>query len=969
MDCMRIFRLITLLLLMTSGVASAQNQSDLEKIQTLFAASVNEQWKGPYGCYAKQTTEGRFCKKGGGFPGEKGDTLFFSAFRDEQAQKLAELGFYIANVFATNYHYLYAKNIVGDANSTSFDIDHEKFMANDQAMEDVLNVFRHTIMERFYNLKFPDTKMAKTFYARGTASSEYEVLYLNHLAEYAARHMRNRNEYLTLYQILSRYDLNSTSGVSINILRDEVDSISQSIEPEYKSEFSTIRNGIHNSLSRDSVTILEAFNQKYEGSSLLKADLEQLLKSLNNYFAADTKFIKKAAYQLEPSLDEQQLATIASLKDSHNPIGQLEALSEIGAELLQRMEKADFYPLATIRFIIQLNRYLQIDVLNSGVDANSSNAEIQSRLFVAINSAFSSGLLKKKQRNKLLGDIRDFNHSVEGRSPERLLEIANFVSVAVYYATENIEEMYEEQLVAWISMEPAMAGIVDDTLKASLLIDLAKLSNDIKLAAEGPAGKRVMWDGVAYGYLKYISKDDMLRNTDVYTSLNTESIPVFQSLPLDLTVVAGVISEQPQTDLDHINLKSKQRNTPNMVFPNIMSSEYSELVDRNALVKMSLKGDDVSIEVVDREEAEIHWQSSRPPAIGDLPAVRLDVKKVLDDNEIGAKDANLVGAKAANYAEIYNVLKDKADYQIVRSGFAIPFAYYAAHIKDTGFDVLITETIETIRARNDPVETDKLLAALREKLMQTSIDPQLIADVRAKIDTHYPTESVRFRSSTNSEDLANFSGAGLYTSTSYNPDKKNSSIEKAIKAVWASVWNRRAFDEREFYGINHETVFAAIQLNPGFPEEEGNGVAISRNITGVKSRSGLSTGVYFNNQKGEYSVTNPSPGVVAEEMIVFFDPVTAYDFSTKYPERVYIKRSSETKVNKDLGIREPVFLDSEIDMMVNVIRTLHDHFKQLDDPLDKNGLFAIDVEYKVDDFGTGERRVYFKQARPYSDSE
>jgi phosphoenolpyruvate synthase/pyruvate phosphate dikinase len=217
--------------------------------------------------------------------------------------------------------------------------------------------------------------------------------------------------------------------------------------------------------------------------------------------------------------------------------------------------------------------------------------------------------------------------------------------------------------------------------------------------------------------------------------------------------------------------------------------------------------------------------------------------------------------------------------------------------------------------------------------------------------------------------LANFSGAGLYTSTSFNPDKKGSSIANAIRTVWASVWNRRAYDEREFYGINHETVFAAIQLNPGFPEEEGNGVAISRNITDVKSQSGLSTGVYFNNQNGEYSVTNPSPGVVAEEMIVFFDPMTAYNLSTKYTERVYIKRSSETKVNKDLGIREPVFLGSELDMMVNVIRTLHDHFKQLDDPQDKNNLFAIDVEYKVDDLGTGERKVYFKQARPYSDSQ
>jgi len=36
---------------------------------------------------------------------------------------------------------------------------------------------------------------------------------------------------------------------------------------------------------------------------------------------------------------------------------------------------------------------------------------------------------------------------------------------------------------------------------------------------------------------------------------------------------------------------------------------------------------------------------------------------------------------------------------------------------------------------------------------------------------------------------------------------------------------------------------------------------------------------------------------------------------------------------------------------------------------ENNDLFSIDVEYKVDDFGTGDRKVYFKQARPYSDSQ
>jgi hypothetical protein len=43
-------------------------------------------------------------------------------------------------------------------------------------------------------------------------------------------------------------------------------------------------------------------------------------------------------------------------------------------------------------------------------------------------------------------------------------------------------------------------------------------------------------------------------------------------------------------------------------------------------------------------------------------------------------------------ADSESPIQDKADYQIVRPGFAIPFAYYEAQIKDTGIDLLIKDT-------------------------------------------------------------------------------------------------------------------------------------------------------------------------------------------------------------------------------------------------------------------------------------
>ena len=65
--------------------------------------------------------------------------------------------------------------------------------------------------------------------------------------------------------------------------------------------------------------------------------------------------------------------------------------------------------------------------------------------------------------------------------------------------------------------------------------------------------------GEAWGYLRIFPKDSAtLRPTD---------IPVFDELPLDLSVVAGTITQVYQDVTSHVNLKSKERGTPNMVLP------------------------------------------------------------------------------------------------------------------------------------------------------------------------------------------------------------------------------------------------------------------------------------------------------------------------------------------------------------------------------------------------------------------
>ena len=73
---------------------------------------------------------------------------------------------------------------------------------------------------------------------------------------------------------------------------------------------------------------------------------------------------------------------------------------------------------------------------------------------------------------------------------------------------------------------------------------------------------------------------------------------------------------------------------------------------------------------------------------------------------------------------------------------------------------------------------------------------------------------LRCRSSTNNEDLPGFSGAGLYDSFTHRPDEGH--LSESIKQVYASLWNYRAFEAREFYRIDHFTTAMGVLVHPQF---------------------------------------------------------------------------------------------------------------------------------------------------------
>ena len=56
------------------------------------------------------------------------------------------------------------------------------------------------------------------------------------------------------------------------------------------------------------------------------------------------------------------------------------------------------------------------------------------------------------------------------------------------------------------------------------------------------------------------------------------------------------------------------------------------------------------------------------------------------------------------------------------------------------------------------------------------------------------------------------------------------SFEKAIKQVWASVWNESSYWEREIFGLNQSNIAMGVLVHRSFPDELANGVVITKNL-------------------------------------------------------------------------------------------------------------------------------------------
>ena len=434
--------------------------------------------------------------------------------------------------------------------------------------------------------------------------------------------------------------------------------------------------------------------------------------------------------------------------------------------------------------------------------------------------------------------------------------------------------------------------------------------------------------GEGYGRLRVLASDERPHARD---------IALYEALPNELPRVAGIISTVPQTPLSHVNLRAIQDGIPNAFIRDARDDPaIAPLID--GFVRYEVTDDGWELHTATKAEVDAHYEAARP-AQPQTPERDLAVTGIKPLSQIGFEDWTAFGVKAANVA-VLGTLRFPAG--TVPDGFAIPFYFYDEFMKAHDFYTRIETMLADPDFQTDFDVQDDMLDDLRDDI-EDADSPQWIVDDLTTMHATYPEgQSLRYRSSTNNEDLPGFNGAGLYDSKTQNPDETvEDGIDKSLKGVFASLWTFRAFTEREFYRIDHLAAAMGVLVHPNYKDELANGVAVSFDPT--DPLYGNDDWYYVNTQVGEDLVTNPEAHSVPEEILIYKDGTY----------RVLA-------ISNQVPLGQLLMSNAQLTQLRDHLTAIHDHFEALYDPATGEP-FAMEIEFKI----TSEDILAIKQARPW----
>jgi rifampicin phosphotransferase len=380
----------------------------------------------------------------------------------------------------------------------------------------------------------------------------------------------------------------------------------------------------------------------------------------------------------------------------------------------------------------------------------------------------------------------------------------------------------------------------------------------------------------ALNIAKGLGRIHIITKLDDHVEIGFNEILVLDEVPVQLPPVAGIITSQPSTPLSHINLLAKGWGIPNAYIKN--AKELFKQYD-GWWVSFETLREKYTIKRADMSQLREYQRRQAQRLDVMKPRFNLDETRLLDLARQRSRSSLAFGGKSANLGEVLNARLPSI---VVPPGFTIPFYYYDEFIKRNKLDDTIFGLLNDQKFVHDPAYRREQLVLLRQKIESAEFDPALRRKVLEKVAREYAGKGLFVRSSSNSEDLPNFSGAGLYT-TVPNVRGEQELID-AIRKVWSSLWNFEAYEARERASVDHSKIFMAVLLQEGI-NSESSGVMITtdpfdRENSGaiyISAKRGLGIKVVEGQRIAEQIIFRPRTNAVqvltrsAEDSLLTFD--------------------------------------------------------------------------------------------------
>lgn len=439
--------------------------------------------------------------------------------------------------------------------------------------------------------------------------------------------------------------------------------------------------------------------------------------------------------------------------------------------------------------------------------------------------------------------------------------------------------------------------------------------------------------GKAVGRLHIIDK------LDDTVEIGDNEILVLKELPLNLPPVRGIIVARPSSPLSHVNVLAKGWNIPN-VYIKDADRLFREFDTRWFKFEANLT--DYSLDPVTRsDELPKTPDEQIPPS--DLKTTRLAGLR-----EMRKVDSVRYGAKAANLGEM---MAKRVAGVTIPDGFAIPYYWYDKFMSDNGFYDQINALMDENDFVHNPRYRRQKLDEFRKTIQAGKFDDQLRKQVIDMWKTRLGGKPVFVRSSSNSEDLPNFSGAGLYSSAANVRDEDK--LIEGVKRVWASIWNFQAYEARVRNYISQSDVYMSALVQVGIDMERG-GVMITKDPFDDRNKNA----VYISAVCGHNSKIPNNEGI---------------------PEQVLFNPKSNSVIVMTLSQQENALaFDENGDLKVTVDKCAASATKRVLNDAQTRALAKAAINIRSAFGGKKEQdiewgiignRIYIVQARPYIDKK